>query len=259
VLNFTTSCARTLFTPTLQIILVCILACTNSITKAQNCPPNIDFEFGNFNGWQCYTGGVAAIGGQNVISLSPSSPIDGRHTMMSSFPGDGVDQYGGFPVNCPNGSGHSIKLGNNTGGAEAEGISYQFTIPAGANEYTLIYNYAVVFQDPNHRIFEQPRMEIEITNLTDGDLISCSSFSFFPFGTPLPGFQQSTVAEGNAPVWFKDWTAVTINLNGNAGKTIKLLFKTSDCTFRRHFGYAYIDVNSECSLKVRLFAQTIIL
>jgi hypothetical protein len=40
--------------------------------------------------------------------------------------------YGGFPINCPNGSGHSIQLGNTSGGAEAEGISYDFTIPAGA-------------------------------------------------------------------------------------------------------------------------------
>ncbi len=248
-LNFKTSCARSLFAPTLQIIFASLFLCTSSFTKAQNCPPNIDFEDGNFDGWTCYTGGVSAAGGQNTISLSPSSPIGGRHTMMSYFPGDGVDPYGGFPVNCPNGSGHSIKLGNTTGGAEAEGVSYQFTIPSGANEYTLIYNYAVVFQDPNHQIHEQPRMEIDITNVTDGNTISCSSFAFFPFGTPLPGFQQSTVIEGNAPVWFKNWTAVTINLNGNAGKTIKLFFKTSDCTFRRHFGYAYIDVNSECSGK----------
>jgi gliding motility-associated-like protein len=36
-------------------------------------------------------------------------------------------------------------------------------------------------------------------------------------------------------------------LSGKAGKTIRLFFKTADCTFRRHFGYAYIDVNSECS------------
>jgi len=32
-----------------------------------------------------------------------------------------------------------------------------------------------------------------------------------------------------------------------AGKTIRLFFKTADCTFRRHFGYAYLDVNSECT------------
>lgn len=218
--------------------------------NAQNCPDNIDFETGTFNGWVCYTGGVAAVGGQNVITLNATGPTQGRHTMMSSFPGDGVDEFGGFPVNCPNGSGHSIKLGNTSGGAEAEGVSYEFTIPANRNEYNLIYHYAVVFQDPNHQQFEQPRMEIEITNLTDGNTIDCSSFAFFPVGTPLPGFKLSPNPGGNTPVWYKDWSAVSINLNGNAGKKIRLLFKTSDCTFRRHFGYAYIDVNTECSSRL---------
>ncbi len=238
-----------LYLLTKQILFVATSVCLYQISTAQNCPSNIDFEDGTFNGWTCYTGGVAAVNGQNVISLSPSGPLDGRHTMMSSFPGDGLDPYGSFPVNCPNGSGHSIKLGNNTGGAEAEGISYTFTIPASANVYNLIYNYAVVFQDPNHLEFQQPRMEIEITNLTDNSLISCSSFSFFPFGTPLPGFELSPIVESNTSIYFKKWSSVTINLNGKAGKTIRLFFKTSDCTFRRHFGYAYIDVNSECSGK----------
>ncbi len=230
-----------------QILFVSVLLCISEISIAQNCPPNIDFENGNFNGWDCYKGRVAAVGGQNVITLSPSSPEGNIHTMLSSFPGDGLDPYGNFPVNCPNGTGHSIKLGNNQGEAQAEGISYTFTIPATANVYNLIYNYAVVFQDPNHQVYQQPRLEIEITNVSDNTVIDCSSFSFFPFGTPLPGFQLSPITESNTPIWYKDWTAVSINLNGNAGKVIRLSFKTSDCTFRRHFGYAYIDVNSECS------------
>ncbi|MGG9962725.1 PKD domain-containing protein [Ferruginibacter sp. SUN106] len=216
-------------------------------SNAQDCPPNIDFEEGTFNGWTCYTGGVAAVGGQNVITLTASGPIAGRHTIMSAFPGDGMDPYGNFPVNCPNGSGHSIKLGNTSGGAEAEGVSYEFVIPAGVNEYNLIYHYAVVFQDPNHQQYEQPRMEIEITNVTDNKVITCSSFAFFPYGTPLPGFEMSENPGGSTPVWFKKWSAVSINLDNNAGKRIRLFFKTADCTFRRHFGYAYIDVNSECS------------
>jgi hypothetical protein len=99
-----------------------------------------------------------------------------------------VDEFGGFPVNCPNGSGHSIKLGNNRGGGQAEGISYEFTIPAGQNVYSLIYHYAVVFQDPNHEIFQQPRLEIEVTNITDNTVLNCSSFTFIPFGNILPGF-----------------------------------------------------------------------
>lgn len=218
-----------------------------STTYSQNCPYNIDFENGTFDGWTCYTGFTEAVGDQNVITLYPSGPVANRHTMYTSNTGAGLDPYGGFPVNCPNGSHHSIKLGNNQGGAEAEGVSYDFTIPANQNIFSLIYNYAVVFQDPNHLEFQQPRMEIEITDLTDNVLVSCSSFTFHPYGSLLPGFFLSDNPQGDTPVWCKNWSAVTVNLNGLAGKQIRLFFKTADCTFRKHFGYAYIDVNSECS------------
>ena len=233
------------------LLITGTLTCTSHFSvRAQNCPANIDFESGTFFGWTCYIGSVASVGGHNVITLSPSGgPIYDRHTMYSSNPGDGLDEYGGFPRNCPNGSGHSIRLGNNQAGTQAEGVSYDFTIPANANVYNLIYNYAVVFQDPAHQPSEQPRMEIEITNVSDNSLITCSSFTFYPIGSALPGFELSPVSEGGTPVWYKKWTAVSINLDGLAGKQIRLFFKTADCTFRRHFGYAYIDVNTECSDK----------
>lgn len=188
-----------------------------------------------------------AVNGTNVIQFLPTSPGTSRHTIFHSGSNE-RDPYGGFPVNCPNGSGSSIRLGNDMGGGEAEGISYLFTIPANQNEYSLIYHYAVVFQDPAHAIYQQPRMVVEISNVTDGEVISCSSFTFIPFGSPLPGFfQSSTPTPDGTPVWCKDWSAVSVKLNNLAGKTIQLMFKTADCTFRRHFGYAYIDVNSECS------------
>lgn len=231
--------------PVLCLLITCLLF---SNSKAQDCPPNIDFENGTFNGWTCYTGSVAAVNGQNVISLFPSGgPVGDQHTMYAASSSVGMtDSYGGFPVMCPNGSGYSVKLGNTSGGAQAEGISYEFTIPANRNTYSLIYHYAVVFQDPNHLEFQQPRLVLEVTDVTANEQISCSSFTFFPNGSPLPGFFQSNSTDSVA-VWCKNWSAVTINLNGKAGKTIRLFFKTADCTFRRHFGYAYIDVNSECS------------
>ncbi|HEX2631134.1 MAG TPA: hypothetical protein VHM26_19100, partial [Chitinophagaceae bacterium] len=232
--------------PAAILLLACFVINIGQSSLHAQCPPNIDFEDGSFTNWSCYIGNVAAVGDQNVISIYPSGPVPGRHTIFPSVPNAGVDPYGGFPINCPNGSGYSIRLGNDMGGGEAEGISYEFTIPAGRDVYNLIYHYAVVFQDPDHRENEQPRMQIEILNVTDNVLIDCSSFSFHPFGTLLPGFQLSSNG-GETPVWFKDWSAVSINLNGHAGKIIRLYFKTADCTFRRHFGYAYIDVNSECS------------
>lgn len=228
-------------------IVLCLLLI--QIKAIAQCPPNIDFESGTFDGWTCYTGYTAANNNENEINLSVSSPVFGdRHIIYTSNSGL-RDPYGGFPVNCPNGSGHSIRLGNDRGGGEAEGISYEFTIPANRNVYSLMYYYAVVFQDPNHQEFQQPRMVVEITNVTDNELISCSSLTFVPYGSNvLPGFFVSSVAgDDGTPIWCKDWSAVTINLNNHAGKTIRLFFKTADCTFRRHFGYAYIDVNSECS------------
>jgi len=190
---------------------------------AQTCPPNIDFETGTFSGWTCYIGTTAAVNGENIINISPASPTPNRQTMYSYAANAGeLDEYGGFPVVCPNGSGYSIRLGNNLPGTQAEGVSYQFTIPSNQNVYSLIYHYAVVFQDPNHRPEEQPRMEIEVRNVTDNEIISCSSFTFIPYGNILPGFFTSPNPRGDTPVWCKDWSAVSVNLDGMAGKTIKL-------------------------------------
>ena len=228
----------------LPVIFCCLISLQSF---SQTCPPNIDFETGTFNNWTCYVGNVSAAGGVNNIMLTQSTgPVANQHTMYSA-PSAETDPFGGFSVNCPNGSGHSIRLGNNTGGGQAEGISYEFTIPAGQNIYSLIYHYAVVFQDPGHEIFQQPRLQIEVTNVSDNQLLFCSSFTFIPFGSILPGFFVSPLQQDTTDVWCKDWSAVSINLDNNAGKTIRLFFKTADCTFTRHFGYAYIDVNSECS------------
>jgi gliding motility-associated-like protein len=215
------------------------------VSSGQSCPPNIDFEKGSFDGWTCYVGRTAAVGSQNVITLNPTGgPAFSSHTMYTNS--REVDPYGLFPVRCPNGSGNTIKLGNDRGGAQADGVSYEFTIPANQNSYSLTYHYAVVFQAPNHRDIEQPRMEIEIENLTDNKVIECASFTFISVGTSLPGFMATSGIGDTTTVMYKPWTAVSVDLSGNAGKTIRIFFKTADCTFQRHFGYAYIDVDSEC-------------
>jgi len=230
-----------------------LLTTVSSNCLRAQCPINIDFESGDFTGWKCWKGSVAAIAGANVITWDPGSPglpDPSRHVMLSSFPpGNGLDPYGGFPQNCPNGSGNSIRLGNNLPGAQAEGVSYTFTIPPGQNQFNLIYYYAVVFQGPPHSDFQQPRMMIEINNLTDNTKIGCSSFEFFySTSSPnLPGFFLSPNPGGPTQVWCKNWSATSIKLDGHAGKTIELFFKTADCTPTGHFGYAYIDVNTECS------------
>lgn len=212
----------------------------------QLCPPNLDAEFGDFANWQCYGGTVAAGGNTNVISVNSSGPLSNQHLVYSNQV-TSVDAYGQFPLSCPNGSGYSIKLGNDEGGKFAERVSYTFNIPANANEYSLLYWYAVVFQNPNHEEYQQPRFMAKVYDESSGEEITCASFTYVG-SSGLPGFQQSSV---NHEIIFKSWTPVTVNLNGLADHRIKIEFTTSDCTQGGHFGYAYVDVNSSCTQPVK--------
>jgi gliding motility-associated-like protein len=211
-----------------------------------SCPPNLDFESGSLQHWECFTGGVVLSAGQNTMSLSPSSPVANRHTVFGPSSAGVLDAYGQFPVVCPNGSGYSLKLGNNGTQRQAERISYTFTIPSGQNEYSVVYQYAVVFQNPNHTAQEQPKFTARVYDVAAGSYISCASFEFVATSN-IPGFAQSAV---NSNVWYKPWTAVTINLSGYSGKTVRLEFTTADCTQGAHFGYAYVDVNTGCNALV---------
>jgi gliding motility-associated-like protein len=173
----------------------------------------------------------------------------GRHEMLSASDANRLDPFGLFPQNCPNGSGHSIKLGDSTitpPNSKAQGVSYNFTIPAGQDRFSLIYHYAVVFKESVtffHSQWEQANFVIEVKDLTDNVLLDCSSFSFHAT-SGVPGFFNSTV---NPDVKCKDWAAGYINLDGYAGKTIQVFFKSATCVPSGHFGYAYVDVNTECN------------
>lgn len=215
-------------------------------TASAQCPANIDFESGTFTGWTCWTGDVNANGGTNNMTLNQiAAPLANHHVMLNSSLGNGLDKYGQFPQNCPNGSGHSIRLGNDENGLQADGVSYQFVVPA--DNFKLLYNYAVVAQDPDHADISQPRFIVEIFNITDNVKIDCSSFLFIPF-IGLKGFVKAPY-QGTAgiPVLYKDWSAATINLTNLKGKTIRIFFKTAGCTYTDHFCYAYLDLNSNCN------------
>ena len=205
-----------------------------------SCPPNIGFEAGTFDNWDCFAGFILRDG---TLNLSPTAPVSGRHSIIANSYPQALDPYGRFPVNCPNSSGYSIQLGNAIAGGQAESVTYTFTIPANQNDYSILYNYAVVFQNPPHQPWEQPRFTSKVYNVTDSKYIDCGSFEFVA-SSNLPGFKLSTVGNN---VFFKPWSPVTVNLTGLAGKTVRLEFATNDCAFTQHFGYAYLDVNEDCS------------
>lgn len=208
---------------------------------AQNCPPNIDFETGRFDNWECFTGSVDTMPGRNVITLSASSPQPTRHEIIDSAL-ELIDPYGGFPQVCPYGGRYSVKLGNDNTGAEAEGISFTFRIPPNADTFAITYYYAVVFEDPGHTPIEQPRFFVSAYDVLTGRLIDCASYDYISNGS-IPGFE---VSPASSTVLYKEWTPSSIDFSGLAGREVRLEFKTADCTRTGHFGYAYLDVGTGC-------------
>jgi len=221
-------------------IVSIILACTLQQANAQVfCPNNINFENGNLGYWKFDTAinnGAAGIGPITVVS-----PLANRDVLTT---GAAVDYYGGFPIVDPLGGSFSLKLGNDSIYAQVDQAKYTFTVPSNVNNYSLIYRYAVVFENPNHAAAEQPYFKVRVYDSSTGNPINCASFTYVSQSS-LPGFSTSTHVGrfGNSVVYYKPWSTASLNLSGQAGKTLVLEFTTADCSRRGHMGYGYVDVS----------------
>ncbi|HPH86598.1 MAG TPA: PKD domain-containing protein, partial [Ferruginibacter sp.] len=210
------------------------------------CPENIDFEDGNFTNWRCFTGRVDSVGPTNVITVNPSAPINNRHTIIGRNMPSNIDPFGLFPINPPDGSNFAVKLGNTNIGAQAERIQYTITVPTNDSNFSIKYDYAVVFQDPGHTAWTQPRFIARLFDSAANSYIDCASFEYISTSN-LPGFGRSTV---DTSVIYKAWSTVFISLRGYAGKTLFLEFTNADCVRKGHWGYAYVDVEKTCSQNI---------
>jgi len=212
--------------------------------QANYCPPpNIGFESGDFSNWSCDTGRIDGAGNINVVA---SQPVYDWFAMIDKSYYPQVDPFGNFPTLCPYGGTHSIMLGSQDTNKRAERISYTFTVPAGANQYALVFYYAVVLQNPHHQSYQQPRFTVKTYDLNDNTYVDCASFDFIASDT-LTGFKRGTVlTPKDTAVYYKDWSPATINLQGLAGKQVRLEFTANDCSLGGHFGYAYLDIIEDC-------------
>lgn len=227
------------------VVLLAVFCCCCLQAVMGQCPPNIGFEKGNFQQWETLAGKIERDG---TINMGLVSPDPTNHRILdSAINGKETDPFGGFPVLCPNGSGHSVKLGMEAGGSDAFGLYYTFTVPQTNSDYSIIYNYAVVLENPTHQPHEQPLFAVKIFNVTDNKYEDCGSFQFIA-SADLPGFR---LAPGPRPnVFYKDWAPITLKLPNYAGKTLRLEFTVNDCSLGGHFGYAYIDINENCTTPV---------
>ncbi|MEN9521704.1 MAG: hypothetical protein RL065_81, partial [Bacteroidota bacterium] len=233
------------------VIFLFALISNQVIAQGTYCPPNIDFESGTFSKWNCFKGSVTAgaVGITSVLNYPTfaNGPDTIQHVMKSS----GLDTFGQFPTVCNfiPGNHFSVRIGDDQIGAICSRISYKINIPANDNNYSLTFYYAIVFQNPKHYIEAQPKFSVTVLDSTLGTSATlCSNFSIVqPQSGKLPGFISSIFSGFMDTVYYKPWTASTLDLSGMAGKTIYIQFDAADCAYGGHFGYAYIDLPMNCS------------
>lgn len=246
-----------------RYLLLCCLCISGFAGYGQvvtECPQNIGFERGNLSNWRTAIGSISQtrdslliLPRPAVVTLQPTpNPVFYQHAIIERS--DARDPFGGFSLNSPNGSDYIVQLGNDGTGRGAEQISYTFNVPAGSTDYSVIFNYAVVFQNPGHDFDEQPKFTARVFDITANTSTSCGSFEFVAQGG-IPGFVLSDVPAQNGTreernVLYKSWSPVFVNLSAYAGHTIRMEFTTNDCSRGGHFGYAYIDFNENCSIPI---------
>ena len=228
------------------IVFTTISLCGFSQSSSSvSCPPNLNFSYGNFTNWQCYKGIVkATINDENLITVTASVPDIDRHKLIHKQTPSLVDVYGLFPTTPINGSDYVLKLGNDKTNNEAERVQYKLKIPNNITNFSVIYQYAVVLEDPNHKVFQQPRLNVKWIDSATGNILACPSVEFV-VSSVLPGFFPSKkYRNAQDTVWYKPWSQVYVNLTPFAGKTVYLEVTTADCTLSAHFGYGYFDIIS---------------
>ncbi|GAB3935991.1 hypothetical protein GCM10028827_38340 [Mucilaginibacter myungsuensis] len=222
-----------------------------SAVFAQSCPSNLGFEDGTFTGWKRYATRADSTGLQPINwGDEITAPEGNTHLLLQNKSPQDRDQHGGFPVNSPNGSNYTLKLGNEfvSGGGRnnsgfAERITYDFIVPD--DDFTMIYYYAVVFQNiTDHTDGEQPKFTANVINLEDPSDRPCGSFNFTATAG-LHGFVAGR-RDRAATVYYKPWSPITIRISGRKGKRFQLEFITRDCSKGGHFGYTYLDFNEKC-------------
>jgi len=209
---------------------------------------NMDFEEGDFNGWDLTRGNVDGSGPYSFVGEFPVGP-SAYHQIFAG----GVDPVTGIPTVDPLGGAFSARLGNGTGtGARAARMKQTFMVDA--TNYLYTYSYAVVFESPNgHTLNQLPYFTVRVFDEL-GNNVPCGEYSVIADAANAPDYL--TTNWGGVTVLYKDWQTVFTNLSAYIGQNVTIEFTSGDCSLTGHFGYAYVDAS--CAVNQIIASDTII-
>ena len=236
---------------------------TSVVFNFRFCPSNVGcIDFTNLTGPNCvctygqasnttgnpnwggnYGGPLTTVGiidhGPRAYTGTPS-----RHTVHTDA--TAFDSMSNYQLpQIPAGECASVRLGciDGAGSYPCQAATYTFSVDTAVADIILL-KYAIVMNDPQHGVTQQPRFTLKLLDST-GQLIDpvCGVADFNSTDAAQladrPGSSWHT-GRGNAIYW-KEWTPVGIDVSRYHGQTIKIQLATFHCGAgaSNHFGYAY--------------------
>lgn len=243
----------------LTFLLLC--CATQAFAQSTTCEPNLDWELGNFSHWKFYQvwpksmiPGTSTAYICDTLEVFPPtatgiSPRTGTLDRMNVTSGSGTDAYGGFPIVFPDGGSYSFMLGKEMIGHYGDMASYNVHVPDGDTDFAIIYNFALVINDPGHDPEGQPKFMIRTRDSATKELLPCGQHKYV--AGSLPGFTRSAI---DYSVYYKPWSTGIIPLGNYIGRTITIDFIRENCYASWHFSCGYFDLKCG-STAIKLTAQ----
>ncbi len=227
---------------------------------------NMDFEDGNFNGWQLAVGTRTSATNENYDITSGNILNTQIRIMNPSVPP--LDEYGilcgglNIPTAFPGGA-FSARIGDNPGGRRAARISRTFTVTP--DEAYLQYSYAIIMEEPGHSQNDQPKFVVNIKD-GSGDVVTCGKFEAFAgpdalskgfvacnydrsyrCDFPISDCPDSPDVSGffGWPVQILPWVSGGADLTPYIGQQITIEFVSLDCMLGGHGMTAYVEATVE--------------
>ena len=210
-------------------ILLAILSVLVAITSGlAQCP---DFTDLNAPGVACWTG--------NDVIGSSNGPIPGRYAVVTQ---QGMDPYTGYQLPIlPPGESAVVKLGNDQGGMQLEGIDYDFVVDP---DYPILtIKYAFVLQNYGDISSGCPSFDIYVlqpdseNHLMSQSIYPCGQFAF-------NNLQYHDEVHVTGTVIWRQWTTICIDVSDYVGQQIRVRFVTYDGMHNLStFAYAYFTAS----------------
>ena len=177
--------------------------------------------------------GVIDANDVGVIDYGPDD-VASRHTVCWDI--DAYDQRTHNMLPCvPEGELASVRLGNWDDGGEWESITYNYYVDSAYS--IILLKYAVVLEDPDHPVADQPRFTLSIKDQNGNEVdATCGSADFHA------GDKSGNKGSGwhyDSDVTWKEWTTYGVDLTPYIGQTLQVSVATYDCTWQGHYGYGY--------------------